>query len=432
MNRSQNLRQIAINVGWLSIDRVLRLGMGLVVGVWVIRYLGPKQFGILSYAGAFAGFFGVFATLGLDQIIVRDISQNADNKNEILGTAFVLKLFGGLFGMVTALIIIIIMNSGDKLTIILVGILSAGSVFLAFDVIDFWFQAKLQSKYTVLAKNGAFIATTLGRIVLILAHAPLLFFALASLAEVILGGCGLIVLYRKKVTKLHDWQFSFSRAKDFLRVGWPLILANMSISIYMKIDQVMLGNMVNKAEVGIYSAAVRFSEAWYFIPMIFSSSIYPSMAKLFQESEERFYDKLKCVIGYFFWGTLLLSIFVSAFRRQIINILFGTAYARASGVLAIHIYAGIIVATGVIFSQKFTLDGTTKISFYGTVVGAASNVILNLLLIPQYGIYGAAFATVISYTLPIIFQTIFFDKRIGLTFIQAIVYPFAKRHPEKQ
>jgi len=428
LNQRPSLRRIVANVGWLSVDRVLRMGVGLFVSVWVARYLGPEQFGILSYAMAFAGLFGVLATLGLDQIIVRDIVQNPNNKDEIIGTAFMLKLTGGFLALIAALVIIFFMRSGDNLTIALVGIVTAGMIFQAFDVIDFWFQAKVQSKYTVFAKNGAFLVMALGKIALILTHAPLIAFALAGLIEIILGSCGLIVFYQRQVAHLRDWRVSFTQAKELLHVSWPLILAGLAISVYMKIGQVMLGNMVSEAEVGIYTAAVRISEVWYFIPMIITSSIYPALSKLFQESEERFYDKLKRVMGYLFWGTLLLSLIISSFSKQIIDVLYGVAYARSAGVLAIHIYAGVVVSMGVVFSQKFILDGTTKISFYGTVVGAVSNVILNLWLLPRYGAYGAAIATVISYTVPVVFQTIIFDRRIGLTFIQAIAYPIIKKN----
>jgi len=423
----QNLKKIAANIGWLSIDRIVRLGVGLIVGVWVARYLGPEQYGLFSYALAFAGLFGVLSTLGLDQIVIRDIVQNPANKDKIIGTAFVLRMAGGILATGAALIIMFIMRPGETLTLALVGIVAASMIFQSFDVIDFLFQAKVQSKYTVYAKNGAFLIMALVKVVLILTYAPLIAFALAGFAEITLGSCGLIVFYQRRVAHLRDWRVSFAQAKELLHVSWPLILSGLAITIYMKIDQVMLGNMVGEAEVGIYAAAVRISEVWYFIPMIITSSIYPSLAKLFQESEERFYDKLKQVMGYFFWGTLLISLIISAFSKQIIEILYGTAYARASGVLSIHIYAGIITSMGVVFSQKFILDGTTKISFYGTVVGALANVILNLWLLPLYGAYGAAIATVISYTIPMIFQTAIFDRRIGLTFIQAIAYPIVKK-----
>jgi PST family polysaccharide transporter len=132
------------------------------------------------------------------------------------------------------------------------------------------------------------------------------------------------------------------------------------------------------------------------------------------------------VMGYFFWGTLVLSVVITFFSDEIIFVLYGPDYSRAAGVLSIHIYAGIITSMGVVFGYKFLIDGTTKISFYGTIAGAVSNVLLNLWLIKSYGAYGAAVSTLISYIMPIIFQTIFFDKRNGLIFFGAIVYFFKK------
>lgn len=417
-----NLQRILANIGWLSADRVLRMGMGLVVGVWVARYLGPRQFGLLNFTVAFVALFGPLAALGLDSIVVRDIVRNPSNKNEILGTTFASKLTGGIIAFLLCVAIAFIIRPSDRLTHWLVGIIAAGMIFQPFDTIDLWFQSQIQSKYTVLAKNSAFLLIALVRIVLILTRAPLIAFAWAGLTEVALGALALIIFHRVNALRLLSWRVSFSRAKDLLRDSWPLILAGVAIMVYMKIDQVMLGMIVSDEEVGIYSAAVRVSEVWYFIPIVVSSSINPTFIRLYNESEELFYDKLKQVMGYFFWGTLCLSVAITIFSDKVINVLYGSDYAQAAGVLSIHIYSGIITSMGVVFSQKFVLDGTTRISFYGAVAGAVSNVILNLWLIGSYGAYGAAISTVISYAMPVVFLSTVFDRKIGLVFLDSIVY----------
>jgi PST family polysaccharide transporter len=397
---------------------------GLLVGIWVARYLGPEQYGLFNYVVAFVGLFGVLATLGVDQIVIHDIVKYPVDTNEIIGTAFSLKLFGSTLALGTALITMKIMRPDDTLTLTLVGIIATGLVFSSFDTIDLLFQAQVRSKYTVYAKDGAFLVIVGVKIVLVLLNAPLTAFALAGLAEIILGTSGLILFYQRHSARLRDWRISFTRAKALLQLSWPLILTGAANLIYLRIDQVMLGNMVNDTEVGIYAAAVRVSEIWYFIPTVVTSSIYPTLIKLYQDSEERFYDKLKQVMGYFFWGTLILSLLVSAFSNQIIDILYGRDYARAGSVLAIHIYAYVITSMWIVFSQKFIIDDTTKIYFYGMAAGAVSNIILNLWLLPLYGAYGAAITTVISYTMPMLFQTTLFDKRIGLTFLNSVFYPF--------
>ena len=155
----QTLQKIISNTGWLFADRALRMGVGLLVSVWVARYLGPTQFGQLNYVIAFVALFATFATLGLDGIVVREVVRNPAAEWEILGSAFMLKLCGGALTAVGAVVFISVLRPGDILSRWLVGIVAAGAVFQAFDVIDFWFQSQVLSKYVVLAKNGAFLLT---------------------------------------------------------------------------------------------------------------------------------------------------------------------------------------------------------------------------------------------------------------------------------
>ncbi|MCR4321033.1 MAG: oligosaccharide flippase family protein, partial [Candidatus Brocadiaceae bacterium] len=143
-----SLQNILVNTGWLFADRILRMGVGLFVGVWVARYLGPEQFGLYSYALAFVSLFGAFATLGLDGIVVRDIVRDPACKYETLGTAFVLKLIGGSLTFLLVIIAISLLRPHDRLTHWLVGITAVGMIFQAFDTIDFWFQSQVKSKYT--------------------------------------------------------------------------------------------------------------------------------------------------------------------------------------------------------------------------------------------------------------------------------------------
>lgn len=419
----RSVRKVIKNIGWLSVDRIIRMGVGLIVGVWVARYLGPAQFGLLNYAMAFVGIFSVLSTLGMDQILVKEIVNKPERLDELMGTGFLLKLIGGFLAVLSTIVMTIFMRPNDFLTLGLIAVIGTGFIFQSVDVIDFWFQASIQSKYTVYARNSAFLFIAAVKIALILGEASLIWFAIAGLAEVVIGSIGLVYHYHKHKLKIGSWRVSLELGRELLRAAWPLMLTGMAIAIYMKIDQVMLGSLVDDQEVGVYAAATKISEVWYFIPSIITSSIYPVLVSLYEESRERYLDLLKQIMGLFFWGTLSLSLVVSLFSGVIIEMLYGPAYARSAGVLTIHIYAGIVTSMSIVFSQKFILDGTTKISFYGTLVGAAANIVLNLWLLPLYGAYGAAVATVISYLVPMVFQTVFFDKQIGFLFVQAIASP---------
>ncbi len=257
------LRSIIANTGWLFADRILRMGVGLIVGVWVARYLGVQQFGSFNYATAFVALFSTLSTLGLDSIVVRSIVSEREKKEQILGTAFRLKLVGGVGSLLLALGSIYVFRHDDDLTIWLVAILASVGIFQSFDTIDLWFQSQVQSKYTVLAKNTAFVIVALLKVALIQMQAPLLAFAWAGLAEVGLGAIGLILTYKIKGYSLWLWRWSTPLAKSLVKESWPLILSGVTIMIYMRIDQIMLGEMVGNQAVGIYSAATRISEIWY-------------------------------------------------------------------------------------------------------------------------------------------------------------------------
>jgi PST family polysaccharide transporter len=148
------LRQVLGNLAWLLTDQILQMALGLLVGVWVARYLGPEQFGILNYAIAFVSLFSSVATMGLGTLVVRDIARNPDCKEETLGTAFAIQFVGGIITLLLTVTVISVLNPNDSLTRWLVGIIAAGTIFQSFETINFWFQSQVQSKYTIVAKNS--------------------------------------------------------------------------------------------------------------------------------------------------------------------------------------------------------------------------------------------------------------------------------------
>ncbi|MFM6773439.1 MAG: flippase [Microcystis panniformis] len=399
LKSSDKLREIIANTGWLFADRILRMGVGLFVGVWVARYLGVQQFGVFNYATAFVALFSTLSTLGLDSIVVRSIVREPEKRAEILGTAFWLKLFGGVAALLLAVSSIIVVRHDDQLTISLVAILSSVGIFQAFDTIDLWFQSQVQSKYTVIAKNTAFVITALVKVALISFHAPLIAFAWAALGEVSLGAIGLIISYRVRGYSPWLWPWSLPLAKTLLKESWPLILSGVTIMIYMRIDQIMLGQMVGDKAVGLYSAATRISEVWYFIPTVIASSVSPAIYAAKEVSEALYYQRIKQLIRMLVLISLVISVPMSLMSFKLITILFGNGYAEAGKILAIHIWASLFVFMGVATSPWFIAEGLTEFSFHRTLIGAVVNVVLNFILIPSCGGIGAAIATVIAYAI---------------------------------
>lgn len=395
---SDKFRQIAANAGWLFVDKILRMGVGVFVSIWVARYLGPLQFGNLNYAMAFVGLFGAFATLGLDGIVVRNIIKEPGRKEEILGSAFILKLIGGISALVISYSLVWAIRTDDILTIWLVGIIAIGFVFQAFDVIDLYFQSRLQSKYTVYARNSAFVIVSILKIFLILNEAPLIAFAWAALAEIIMGSIFLIAAYRINKHCMYKWRMRGQMMKQLLMDSWPLILSGLSIMLYMKIDQIMLGEMIGNKGVGIYSAATRISELWYFIPVIISASFFPYILQAKKMNDELYYARLEELFGFVALIAFSIAIPLSFLSTRIVLFCFGDNFVAAGPVLAIHIWAAPFVFLGVIQGNWDLTENLTKLSLYRTSAGAVINIVLNYFLIPLYSALGAAIATVISYS----------------------------------
>lgn len=287
------LRQVLRNLAWLLTDQILQMGLGLFVGVWVARYLGPEQFGLLNYAIAFVSLFASVATMGLGTLVVRDIARNPDCKDETLGTAFAIQFIGGVITLLLTVTVISLLNPNESLTRTLVGVIAAGTIFQSFETINFWFQSQVQSKYTVVAKNSVSLLVAGIRIGMIQLQAPLIAFAWVRLGEVALSGAALVLIYQSKGNDFKLWRVSWQRGKQLLQESWPLVLSSLAVFIYSKIDQLMLGSLNLKTELGYYAVAVKISEICDFLPVIIASSIFPKLALLREKDYAEYIKKFQ-------------------------------------------------------------------------------------------------------------------------------------------
>jgi PST family polysaccharide transporter len=390
------LQKVIGNAGWLFADKILRMGVALFVSVWVARYLGPAQFGLLNYAVAFVAMFSALATLGLDGITVREIVKAPERSDEILGSVFVMKLAGGMVTLLVTVCVISLLRYGDSHVRLLVGIVAAGTIFQSFDTIDFWFQSQVLSKYTVYARNTAFLLIAAVKVGLILNGASLMSFAVAAFAEIALAALGLIIVYRYNGYRLSAWHGSVSMCRKLLSDSWPLILGSISVVLYMKIDQVMLGDMLGNAEVGIYTAATRISEVWYFIPMAVVSSVFPAVMEAKSVDEGHYLRRLQRLFNLMSAMALCIAVPMTFVASRIITVLYGDKFVMAGTVLQIHIWATLFVFLGVAQSVWDLAENMTRLSLMRTTTGAVVNILLNLYFIPKYGVKGAAMATLIS------------------------------------
>lgn len=384
------------NTSWVFVEKILRMIVGIFVGIWVARYLGPEQFGLFSYAQSFVGLFLAISTLGLDDILVKEFLKSENRQNEIIGTAFCLKIVGALLVLII-LLFAVNFTSNDKFTNTLIFIIASSTIFQSFNVIDYYFQSKVLSKYIVYANIISLLISSLVKIFLILNNATLVSFAWVIVFDTIVLSLGFIYFYLKKI-KLNIEIFSFKIEVAFLLLkdSWPLILSSMVISLYMRIDQVMIKEMLNNESVGYYAAAVRLSEVWYFIPGAIVGSILPSIINAKKNNEELYYKRLQTLYDLMVWLALILSLPIIFLSDWIIDFFYGKDYHEASIVLSIHILTSIFVFLGVASGKWFIIENLQKLLLRRTLYGLFVNIVLNFILIPIYGIIGAAIATLFS------------------------------------
>jgi O-antigen/teichoic acid export membrane protein len=383
------------NTGWLMFGRIL----SMVVGFVVARFLGPVSFGDLSFADAFTAIAAAIGALGLDTFIIREIINDPSKKDEILGTSLFLRLGVNLLLIPISICLYLLFhhlsdNPGAPLTYVVI-LLSFAAFFKSFNVIDSYFQSQVQSKYVVQVQNICVILSAFVKIVLVLLHLPVIWFAWALVFDGFILAFGLMLMYRLKGFEVSKWHFKKSRAKSLLKQSAPLILSAVMVSIYMKIDQVMLKTEGSKA-VGIYAAVAKISEAWYFIPVAIVTSVFPALILARKTDHERYLKRLQNLYDLLVAISLPVAVVITFTSSLIINIIYEKRFDGAEAMLPIHIWSGVFVFLGSASSQFLLAEGFTKISFYRTALGAILNILLNLWLIPLYAGVGASIATLIA------------------------------------
>ena len=415
LRKQSNFRKYFANTSWILGERILRMGVSLFVGIYVARYLGPERFGLLSYASSFVGIFAALATFGLDEVVVRELVKTPEQREKILGTSFLLKLFGTLL-MWAAILVAIPFTENDFQTNILIIIIAFGVLFQAFNVIDLSFQADVKSKYVVHAQFVQLIISSIVKIILVFNEAPLIWFASVFFLDAIVLALGLVFTYLHNSNKIFSWKWSYETSKNLLHDSWPLIFAGIVVSVYMKIDQLMIKEMLGAKEVGLYAAAVKLSEAWYFIPMAIASSLYPAIinARVFQK--EVYYQKIQNLFDLMVWIAVSIALPTTFLSTLIVEFLYGKEYLGSSSVLIIHIWTGVFVFLGVASSKYLLAENFIKKTFYRTFIGALLNIIMNYYLIRIIGIEGAAISTLVSHFFAAYLYD-FFDKDLRNMFI---------------
>jgi len=399
------------NIGWLLADKVLRIAVAVVIGSWFARYLGPDQFGELSYILTFVAIFGVACQLGLDAVVIREIASDREASPAILGTTFRLRLFVSFVAWIACVSSMSWLRAGDLNAIWLTAILAGTIVFQSADTVDVWFQSQTQSARTVTARIASYLIGATIKTWLILTKASLVAFAIATLLEAVIAAIGLWIGYRRMAAP-GKWCWDAFLAKRLVAECWPYMLSSLAIVIYLRIDQIMIRELVSTHEVGIYSSAFALSTALYFIPVAISMTLAPSIARLKNADSEGFERRICLLYSLMWWVSIPMAITISLLAGPLVGVLYGNNYAAASSVLAIHIFTLIPVAVGTAQGSWLVNERRSGLALSRTLLGGICSVLLNLWLVPQYGAKGAAISAVVSFSISSILSNLLFAPRV--------------------
>ena len=400
--------------------------LGLFVSVAVARYLGPKDFGLYSYVLSIIALVGVVTNLGLQNLAKRELVEQPERRDVIMGTCFVLSLLAGVVAYAAMLLIVGV--ASDRSLLLGLFALFGGTLLLnPLKCIEIWFQSQVRSDLSVTASSIALVLFSSIKIAAIYFEADLLHFAYIFLSETVALTVLQVFFYQRHFGRLFAWRADLSLAKEFLKQSWPLLLSGLAIMIYIKVDQIMLGAMLGDEAVGQYSVAVRISSIWYFIPTILATSLFPAIlnarkqsVQLYEQRLQRYFD-LNTSLAY------LICIPLTLAAPRIIAILFGVEYEAAAPILAIHAWSSLFVFLGVARGQYLVAEKMFKFSLVATLSGAVVNLAMNYILIPIYGGIGAAVATLESMFISSFATSYFYfpTRKVGQLQVRS-VFPFGR------
>ena len=403
------------NLFWLSFDKVFKILISIIIGAWAARFYGPSDLGRLNYVTAYITIFSTISTLGMDAFLVKEILSKNNNKYIVLGSAFLLRICSS----VLIFFIGYLFFCNNDVYIGLYLFLSLTLLFSPFDLIDVEFQSTLNSKKTVISKNIAYFIGAIVKMYFLYTEKPIIWFAATIGIETILAYSFLILQYQfQNKSGILNWKITKAKTKEILEKAWPFTISGLAVILYMRVDQIMIGKLLTINSVGIFSAAVRISELFTFIPMAISSSYFSTlMTSVNSEDKQEFIKKNKLLFNWMLLFAIIIAIFFTIFANEIIHILFGNSFRESIFVLQVQIWTLIPIFLGVASFPYFAIENLQKISLYKTICGLILNIILNFFFIPYYGVVGAAFATLISqFFTSIISNALFSRTKIVFTY----------------
>ena len=387
--------KVAKNAGWLIGGHIAQMLISFIVSILTARYLGPNNYGLISYGTAYVSFFTSFCTLGINAVIVKELINNRENEGKIMGTAIGLKAIASYLSAITIILLVFVIDRDDPVAIKVVAICSLGLVLKVTDVFTYWFQSYLKSKITAIVGLIGYLVISVYKVILIINNQSVYWFAFSTSLDYLVVGVSLCFIYKKQ--KGQNLIFSRSYARELLKSSWNFILPSLMVSLYAQTDKIMLKHMLGDSEVGFYATAVALANMWCFVIQAIIDSLNPSIMEDHKaNNREKYIQKNKLLYAIVFYVCMIVSLLYCLLSKPMIYILYGEAYLPAYMPLCVITWYSAFSYLGVARNTWVVCENKQKYLIWLYISAAATNIILNLILIPYAGVVGAAFASLLA------------------------------------
>jgi O-antigen/teichoic acid export membrane protein len=396
------------NSSWIIGERILQMLISLIISMLIARYLGPTNYGILTYTSSFIALFATLCQLGLENVIIKQLVENPGQEGYVLGTGIAMRLLASIISIFAIQMLIIVLNDNNELILLVAALQSISLIFRSFDLIDYWYQSKLQSKYVSIIKIIAYSVVSVYKVILLILGKTVEWFAFSNSLEVIVIGLLLMHLYSKTGGK--KFNLSLRIARDLLAESKHFIIAGIISMVYSQLDKIMIGNILDIKSVGLYSVAITLCSLWSFIPSALIQSARPIIMESKIKDELTYLKRLKQLYAVIIWIGFLYAAFITIFGRYLVTILYGSEYIGAVPALVIVVWYSSFSLIGSARGIWMICEGLSKYISMIFLVGAICNIVLNVLLIPLWGIEGAATAALVTQIISCLVAPLFFKK----------------------
>ena len=391
-----NLKQLlnnktAKNAIWLIGGKIGQVLVNLTVGLFMARYLGPSNYGLVSYGTAYTTFFASLANLGINSVLVKELIDHPNQEGKILGTSLFLRMISSVLSALMIIGIVHVVDAGEPETILIVSLCSLGLIFHIFEVINYWFQSRLKSKVTAIVTLIAYLLTALYKLALMVLGKDAVWFAFSTSFDYLCIGIMLLLVYVKD--KGARFTVSKEYACELLKKSCHFILPGIMIAVCSQTDKIMLKQMVGETETGYYSTAISLCHAWCFVLTALIDSFTPSIMKLYNIDEKQFVRRNKQLYAMIFYLCALVSVVFTLTSDWLVSFLYGKEYLPVAPILKILTWYTAFSYLGGGRNAWVVCKGAQKHLLKVYFAAALVNVVLNSILIPHFGASGAAFAS---------------------------------------